>query len=165
MGHVISQQGVTIDPAKIKAIQDWACPTNVKQLRSFLGLTGYYRKFVKHFAIISKPLTELLKKHAMFHWTSCHDTTFATLKQALIAAPVLALPDFTQQFQVETDASDQGVDAVLLQAGHPLAFISKSLGPKTAGLSTYEKEYLAILVAIEQWRSYLQLAEFVIYTD
>lgn len=81
------------------------------------------------------------------------------------SAPVLAIPDFTKPFAIETDACHMGVGAVLLQSGHPLAFVSKPLGPKTQGLSTYEKEYLAILIAIEQWRSYLQLAEFTIFTN
>lgn len=78
---------------------------------------------------------------------------------------MLALPDFTKKFQLQTDASDNGVGAVLLQDGHPLAFISKALGPRSRGLSTYEKEYLAILIAVDQWRSYLQHSEFTIFTD
>lgn len=90
---------------------------------------------------------------------------FTTIKQALSSAPVLSLPDFSKQFCIETDACKNGVGAVLLQGGHPLAFISKSLGVKTQGLSTYEKEYLAILLAIEQWMSYLLHAEFIIFTD
>lgn len=90
---------------------------------------------------------------------------FTTIKQALSSAPVLALPDFSKQFCIETDACKNGVGAVLLQGGHPLAFISKSLGVNTQGLSTYEKEYLAILLAIEQWRSYLLHVEFIIFTD
>jgi hypothetical protein len=98
-------------------------------------------------------------------WTSVHDQAFATLKQALISAPVLALPNFSKPFVVETDASDGGIGAVLMQDGHPLAFFSKALGPKSKGLSTYEKEYMAILLAVQQWRSYLQHGEFFIHTD
>jgi hypothetical protein len=82
-----------------------------------------------------------------------------------MSSPVLALPDFSKTFQIQTDASKLGVGVVLLQDGHPLAFVSKALGPHTRGLSTYEKEYLAVLVAVEQWRAYLQLGEFVIFTD
>jgi hypothetical protein len=131
-------------------------PVNVKQLRSFLGLAGYYHKFVKNFGIIAKPLTELLKKHTFFIWTNTHGQTFDTLKVALVSTPVLALPNFSKKFQLETDASDQGVRAVLMQEGHPLAFISKALGPRTRGLSTYEKDYLAILIAVDQWRVLMQ---------
>lgn len=87
------------------------------------------------------------------------------MQQALSSAPVLGIPDFSKPIAIETDACHQGVGVVLLQNGHPLAYVSKPLGPKTQGLSTYEKEYLAILIAVEQWRSYLQLAEFTIYTD
>ncbi|CAN6249028.1 unnamed protein product [Urochloa humidicola] len=165
LGHVISEAGVSTDMSKVEAIINWPAPVNVKELRSFLGLAGYYRKFVKHFAIIAKPLTELLKKGVLFVWTQDHETAFDTLKAAMSSAPVLSLPDFSKQFCIETDACKNGVGAVLLQDGHPLAFISKPLGQRTQGLSTYEKEYLAILIAVEQWRSYLLHGEFVIFTD
>uniref|UniRef100_A0A0A8ZHA2 Reverse transcriptase domain-containing protein n=1 Tax=Arundo donax TaxID=35708 RepID=A0A0A8ZHA2_ARUDO len=134
LGHVISAQGVGTDPNKISAIVNWPTPTNVKELRSFLGLAGYYRKFVRHFAIISKPLTNLLKKHCLFVWTADHEDAFQTLKSALCQAPVLALPDFSKQFCIETDASDIEVGAILLQDGHPLAYISKPLGPRTKNI-------------------------------
>ena len=98
-------------------------------------------------------------------WTSEHQLAFDTLKQALCLAPILGIPDFSQVFAIETDTCQTGVGAVLLQNGHPLAYVSKPLGAKNQGLSTYEKEYLAILIVVDQWRSYLQLAEFVIYTD
>ena len=146
-------------------MQQWPLPINVKQLRQFLGLSGYYRKFVRHYGIIAKPLTHLLKKNIPFVWTSECTTSFETLKTALVTAPVLALPDFSKQFVLETDASDLGVGAVLQQDGHPLAFLSKPLGPRNKGLSTYEKELLAILLAVEHWRQYLQTAEFIIKTD
>lgn len=90
---------------------------------------------------------------------------FDSLKTALVTAPVLSLPDFSKPFYLETDASDLGVGAVLMQSGHPIAFVSKSLGSRMRGLSTYKKEYVAILMAVDQWISYLQLAEFVIATD
>lgn len=165
LGHVISHQGVATDPSKVSAIANWPSPASVKALRSFLGLAGFYRKFVRHFGVISRPLTDLLKKHALFIWTHEQETAFCTLKQALMAAPVLALPDFTQPFCIYTDACSNGIGAVLMQNGHPLAYLSRALGPKTQGLSIYEKEYLAILMAVAHWRSYLQLAEFTIFTD
>src|SRR5512141_342587 len=98
-------------------------------------------------------------------WTVHHQEAFDILKSAFISAPVLALLDFRKQFVVETDASDQGIGAVLMQDQHPLAFLSKALGPRTQSLSTYEKESLAIILAVEQWRSYLQHDEFVIRID
>jgi hypothetical protein len=140
-------------------------PENLKELRGFLGLAGYYRKFVRNYGVTSRPLTNLLRKHVPFVWTQDSQITFQTLKDALVSALVLALPDFQQPFIVETNACVVGIGAVLMQGDHPLAFVSKSLGPRTRGLSTYEKEYMAILLAVEHWHSYLQSGEFVIRTD
>jgi hypothetical protein len=165
LGHVISANGVATDDSKIVAIRDWPTPCDVKQLRSFLGIAGYYRKFVRDYASISKPLTHLLKKNIPFIWTSESSVAFNALKTALISAPVLALPNFSSTFVVETDACDQGIGDVLMQQEHPIAFVSKALGPRNRGLSTYEKEYMAILLAVEQWRPYLQHREFLIRTD
>jgi len=165
LGHVISAEGVATDESKIVAVRDWPTPVDVKQLRSFLGLAGYYRKFVRNYASISRPLTTLLRQNTPFLWTSETDLAFGTLKTALIIAPVLALPDFACPFVLETDACDQGIGAVLLKKDHPLAFVSKALAPKNRGLSTYEKEYMAILLAVQQWRAYLQHTEFLIRTD
>ena len=155
LGHVLSGGGIHTDPAKVTAVQEWPQPANVRELRGFLGLVGFYRKFVRNFAVIAKPLTNLLKKHTLFVWTSEHQLAFDTLKQALCSAPVLGIPDFSQVFATEIDACQTGVGAVLLQNGHPLAYVSKPLGAKNQGLSTYEKEYLAILIEVDQWHSYL----------
>jgi hypothetical protein len=146
-------------------VEDWPTPTSVKDLRSFLGLAGYYRKFIKHFGIIARPLNDLLKKNNMFVWTGDHDVAFQTLKQALVKAPALALPNFTKPFMIETDACNYGVGVVLMQEHHPIAYVSKALGPILRGLSTYEKEHVAILLAVEQWRFYIQFGEFCIATD
>lgn len=153
MGHVISSARVATDPTKVQIIEQWPPPTSVKELRSSLGMAGYYRKFVKHFGLISKPLTNLLKKGELFVWTSITEEAFQTLKQALMTTPVLALPNFAKPFGIETDASDLGIGAVLQQQGHPIAFVSKALGIKSHSLSTYEKECLAILMVVDQWRS------------
>jgi hypothetical protein len=165
LGYVISEKGVSTDPGKVSAISQWPTPTSAKELRSFLGLAGYYKKFVKGFGIISKPLTDLLKKNTLFIWTPIHQASFQALQTTLCTAPVLALPNFSKPFCIETDACGTGVGAVLLQEGHPLAYISKALGPKSQGLSTYEKEYLAIVMAVRQWRAYLQHSEFIIFTN
>ncbi|KAK1652704.1 hypothetical protein QYE76_070509 [Lolium multiflorum] len=165
LGHIIGAEGVATDPAKIAAVQNWPQPTNLKQLRGFLGLAGYYRKFIRQFGVITRPLTALLKKNTPFMWSPVVQDAFLSLKQALVQAPVLALPDFTHEFVLETDACATGVRAVLMQKGHPLAFMSKALGPKNQALSIYDKECLAILLAIEKWKSYLQHAPFVIHTD
>lgn len=165
LGHIISEAGLSTDPAKIQAIQSWPVPRTVKDLRGFLGLAGYYRKFNRHFGLIAKPLTDLLKKDSLFIWTPSYDSVFNTLKSALSSAPVLALPDFSLPFHIETDASGVGIGAVLMQNGHPLAFLSKPLSPRNLGLSAYEKEYLAIVMAVEHWRHYLLQNKFIIHMD
>jgi hypothetical protein len=165
LGHVISSAGMATDPAKVAAISSWPVSSSCKELRGFLGLAGYYHKFARNFGLLAKPLTSLLKKHSVFVWTSVQESAFVALKQALTSAPVLALPDFSRPFTIETDASGSGIGAVLQQNGHPLAFVSKALGPGNLGLSTYEKEYLTILLVVDQWLPYLQHTEFVIYTD
>nr|XP_040252089.1 uncharacterized protein LOC109754163 [Aegilops tauschii subsp. strangulata] len=165
LGHVISNQGVATDPTKIRAVQAWPTPVDAKEVRRFLGVAGYCRRFVRGFGIIARPLFNLLKKGVPFVWTDNTNQAFELLKQQLLTAPVLAMPDFSKTFTVETDACDKGIGAVLQQEGHPIAFMSKSLSPRYQGLSTYEKEYLAIVVAIDQWRPYLQHNEFVIFTD
>jgi hypothetical protein len=142
----------------------WPLPTTVTELRGFLGLTRYYRKFVKHYAIIARPLTNLLKKKS-FLWNDQATDAFQKLKEAMLSTPVLRLPDFTKQFVVETDACDLGIGPVLMQEQHPLAFLSKPLGAAHQQLSIYEKEFLALLLAVERWRPYLKRDEFIIKTD
>lgn len=128
---------------------NWPIPKIVKKLKGFLGLAGYYRKFVRNFGVLSKSLTQLLRKRIPFIWSTEADQAFNSLKQALVTAPVLALPDFSKAFTVETDASDLGIGAVLSEENHPIAYMSKALGPRTRGLSTYENEYMAMLLAVE----------------
>ena len=106
LGHIVSGQGVATDPSKIQSVLQWPTPKNVKQLRGFLGLIGYYIKFIKEYGMISRPLTELLKKNASFLWTSIVDQAFQLLKHKLCEALVLVVPDFAKQFMVETDACD-----------------------------------------------------------
>jgi hypothetical protein len=110
---VIDRRGISSNPAKINKVVSWPTPTNVKDVRSFLGLVGYYRKFVKHFGIIAHPLFNLLKKNTNFLWISETDNAFQHLKNGLTESPILALPDFSQTFVVDTNACDTGVGAVL----------------------------------------------------
>jgi Reverse transcriptase (RNA-dependent DNA polymerase)/RNase H-like domain found in reverse transcriptase/Integrase zinc binding domain len=164
LGHIISSKGVFTDPKKIEAMLNWPAPKSVKELRGFLGLTGYYRKFVKGYGIISKPLTMLLKKNS-FEWNEVAENAFQELKKAMCQAPVLALPDFHQPFILEIDASATGMGAVLMQAGRPIAYFSKILGIKSHTLSTYEKELLALVSAVQKWQHYLEGNFFIIKTD
>ena len=164
LGHLISEGQLKADPAKIEAMVAWPTPVSVRQLRGFLVLTGYYRRFIAHYAVIAGPLTDLLKKEA-FSWSQAAMDSFEALKRAMTAAPVLHLPDFSQTFVLETDASDFGIGAVLMQNGHPLAFFSKKLGPRRRSASTYHKELYAIVEAVQKWRQYLLGREFVIRSD
>jgi hypothetical protein len=164
LGHIISDQGVATDPEKTAAMEQWPLPTTITELRGFLGLTGYYRKFVQNYSIITKPLTQLLTKKG-FNWTQEATVAFHQLKTAMISTPGLALPDFNLLLTVETDACDTGVGAVLMQRGHPIAYMRKALGIVNRKLSLYEKEFLAIIMAIDKWRQYLQIGPFTILTD
>lgn len=129
-----------------------------------MGLSGYYRKFIRSYAVISKPLTDLLKK-GTFHWIHTSQEAFNKLKEAMSSSPLLDVPDFSEKFVVETDASQYDIGAVLMQKGHPLAFLSKSLSPKWQKLSVYEKELLAIISAVQKREQYLTGSHFVIKTD
>lgn len=130
-----------------------------------LGSRGILQKIRKEFWPYCQATDQSSEKGELFVWTHIHEQAFSTLKQSLTTAPVLALPNFDKPFAIEADASGTGIGAVLLQQEHPLAFVSKALGPRNQGLSTYEKEYLAIILAVDQWRHYLQHSEFVIYSD
>ncbi|PNX96484.1 Ty3/gypsy retrotransposon protein [Trifolium pratense] len=164
LGHVVSGEGVSMDKTKIQAVVDWPPPKNIKQLRGFLGLTGYYRRFIQSYAKIASPLTDLLKKEA-YTWTSQEESAFQKLKHAITTAPVLALPDFTKPFVLETDASGIGIGAVLHQEGHPIAYFSKKLVPRNQRKSAYFREMLAIAEAIAKFRHYLLGHKFIIRTD
>ena len=164
LGHIISSTGVSTDPSKIADMLNWPQPTTMTEPRAFLGLTGYYRKIVKGYGIISKPLTAILRlKH--FAWNPLAQEAFQNLKTAMTTTPVLALPNFHQPFTVETDACQDGIGAVLMQKNQPIAFLSKALGEKHKALSIYEKEFLALIMAVDKWRHYLERGEFVIQTD
>ena len=165
LGHVVTAEGIKPNPAKIEAVKKFKPPTTPTQVKSFLGLAGYYRKFVRNFSKISRPLIELTKKDTKFHWTDAHTNSFETLKQKLCEAPILRYPLFDKPFTLTTDASNEGLGAVLSQEGHPCCYISRTLNPPEKNYSTTEKELLAIVWAIKRLRQYLLGRKFTIQTD
>lgn len=140
-----------MDPSKILAMTQWPVPRNIKALRGFLGLIGYYRKFICRYAYIAAPLTDLLKKES-FKWFVQAQDAFEAFKLAVTSTPVLALPNFDLPFELETDASGVGIGVVLAQMGHPIAYFSQKLSPAMQRASTYAREMFVITEAVLKWR-------------
>jgi hypothetical protein len=144
LGHVISAAGVAMDLAKVQAIFDWPVPRSARAVRGFLGLAGYYRKFVPNYGTVAAPLTALLKKDG-FAWDDKAAAAFGALKAAVTTAPVLTMPDFTKTFVVECDTSSHGFGAVLTQEGHSVAFFSCPIAPRHQALAAYERELIGLV--------------------
>jgi hypothetical protein len=164
LGHIVSHEGVKVDPNKIKAMMDWMIPKTLKNLRVFLGLIGYYRKFVRHNGKIAAPLTTLTKKDD-FSWTPEETKYFEQLKEVMCKNPVLTTPDFTKTFIVECDALGNGIGVVLMQEGNPLDFESRPLKRKELHKPIYEKEIMEILHALKKWCPYLIGRHFKVKID
>ena len=139
LGHIISAARVSADPTEIRSMKAWPTPTNIIALHGFLGLTGYYQKFIRNYGSIAAPLTKLLKKDA-FHWNAEADEAFQNLKKVMTQAPVLSLPKFSKQFMIEVDTSGKGLGTVLMQERQPMAFYNKAISGRSLARSTYEKE-------------------------
>jgi transposase InsO family protein len=172
LGHVVGRDGVRVDPRKVKVVQDWPVPKDVHQLRSFLGLANYVRRFIQAYSSLTRPLTDLLKATANVarDWGQKAQSAFEGVKFALTHAPVLVLPDFKaaledKPFEVIADACGTGIGAVLLQGGHPIAFESRKFTPAELNYDTSQKELLATIHALRTWRCYLAGVPFVLVTD
>lgn len=170
LGYVIGNGGITTDPEKVAAITNWPVPKTLKQVRGFLGLTGWYRRFVPNFSDATFHITEVLKSRKKFQWTPEAQLAFEDLKGLLTSAPVLSNPDFTKKFYLHCDASDHGIGAVLVQLDKdgqekPIAFMSKKLTTAQRNYSVTERECLAAVEAIKKFRCYLELQEFEVVTD
>ena len=171
LGYLVGGQRLRPDEDKISAIKDAPVPTTKKQVRSFMGLAGFYRKFIPNFAAISVPLSDLTRKGqpTKVQWGESQQNAFDSLKRLLCAKPILKLPDFSHQFILRTDASDTGIGAVLLQMeGNeklPIAYASKKLKPREVAYAVIEKECLAVVWGIQKFAQYLYGREFVLETD
>jgi hypothetical protein len=164
LGHVISADGVSMDSDKVAAMDSWPTLKTLRALCRFLGLTGYYHKFIANYGDIAWPLTALLKCNA-FRWSPEADVAFQCLKQALMTAPVLQLPDFNKQFVIECDASGSGFGAVLHRGDGHIVFFSQPVAPHHAKLPAYECELIGLVKAVRHWRPFVWGRFFIICSD
>ncbi|KAL0560443.1 hypothetical protein IC582_000848 [Cucumis melo] len=165
LGHVVSKAGVSVDPAKIEAVTGWTRPSTVSEVRSFLGLAGYYRRFVENFSRIATPLTQLTRKGAPFVWSKACEDNFQNLKQKLVTAPVLTVPDGSGSFVIYSDASKKGLGCVLMQQGKVVAYASRQLKNHEQNYPTHDLELAAVVFALKIWRHYLYGEKIQIFTD
>nr|GFA49124.1 reverse transcriptase [Tanacetum cinerariifolium] len=165
LGHIVSAEGIMMDPAKVEAITKWPRPTSVTEVRSFLGLAGYYRRFVEGFLRLALPLTKLMCKGEKFIWNEEREKSFEELKQHLVSAPVLTLPSGLGGFQIYSDASKKGLGCVLMQHGKVIAYASRQLKPYEVNYPTHDLELAAVVFALKIWRHYLYGESCDIFTD
>ncbi|GJU19281.1 reverse transcriptase domain-containing protein [Tanacetum coccineum] len=165
LGHLIDSQGLHVDPAKIEAVKNWTSPTTPTEIRQFLGLAGYYRRFIKDFSKIAKSLTELTQKNKKYIWGEDQESAFQLLKQKLCEALILALPEGNDDFVVYCDASHQGLGAVLMQREKVIAYASRQLKPHEENYTTHDLELGAVVFALKIWRHYLYGTKCTVFTD
>ena len=165
LGHIISKEGISVDPAKVVAVKEWARPRTVTEVRSFLGMAGYYRRFIKDFSKIALPLTTLTRKDQKFVWSDKCEDSFQKLKECLTTAPILALPNGVDNFILYTDASIQGYGGVLMQNDKVIAYASRQLKTHEKNYPTHDLELGAVVFALRMWRHYLYGAKFEVFSD
>ena len=165
LGVIISHNSVAMDPVKVAGVADWPVPMNKKEVQSFLGFTNFYRRFIQGFSEHARPLFDLTKNDAKWHWEADEQAAFDGLKRSVTSAPVLISPDPTRPFRIEADSSDYATGAVLSQVSpadekwHPVAFLSKSLSPVERNYEIHDKEMLAIIRSLQEWRHFLEGSE------
>ncbi|GJY36529.1 putative reverse transcriptase domain-containing protein [Tanacetum coccineum] len=165
LGHVIDSEGIHVDPAKIESIKDWASPKSPTEIRQFLGLAGYYRRFIEGFSKIAKPMTKLTQKKVKFEWGDKQEAAFQLLKQKLCSAPILALPEGSEDFIAYCDASKKGLGAVLMQREKVIAYASRQLKIHEKNYTTHDLELGAVVFALKIWRHYLYGTKCIVFTD
>jgi hypothetical protein len=165
LGHVITKDGIAVDPAKVETILSWEQPRTVTEIRSFVGLAGYYRRFIEGFSKIAAPLTQLTKKNQPFVWTQECEESFQTMKRLLTTSPVLVLPQPDQPYEVYCDASYQGLGCVLMQHRKVVAYASRQLKTHEKNYPTHDLELAAVVFALKIWRHHLYGATFEVFSD
>jgi hypothetical protein len=165
LGHVLSAEGMAVDPSKVESVTKWEQPLNVTDIRSFLGMAGYYRRFIENFSNIANLMTELLKNNTKFEWLEACEKSFQELKKRLTTAPVLTLPDIKKDFVVYCDASKQGLGCVLMQEGKVVAYASRQLKKHEENYPTHDLELAAVVHALKIWRHYLMGNKCELFTD
>jgi hypothetical protein len=165
LGHVDSPEGIAVNPSKVKEVLDWKPPTTVSKVQSFLGLAGYYRRFILNFSKIVKPVTELLKKESKYVWSDACDEAFKLLKKLLTTSPMLAQPDTDKPFNVNCDASGTGLGGVLIQEGRVISYSSRQLRRHEEHYPIHDLELATVVMALRTWRHYLLGNMVHIYMD
>ncbi|GKB55710.1 putative reverse transcriptase domain-containing protein [Tanacetum coccineum] len=165
IGHVIDSRGIHMDPAKIEFIKDWATPKTPTEIRQFLGLAGYYQRFIEGFSKIAKSMTKLTQKGIKFDWGEKEENAFQLIKQKLCSAPILALPEGSEDFVVYCDASHKGLGAVLMQREKVIAYASRQLKVHEKNYTTHDLELGSVIFALKIWRHYLYGTRCTVFTD
>jgi hypothetical protein len=165
LGYVVSKGGISVDPSKVQDVLSWKALTSVSGIQSFLGLAGYYRRFIEGFSKISKPMTELLEKDKQFKWTPACESSFQELKKRLTTAPILVMPNMEKPFSIYCDVSGQGLGYVLMQDGHTVAYASRQLRKHEVNYPTHDLELAIVVHALKIWRHYLMGNRCELYTD
>ncbi|TYK11555.1 ty3-gypsy retrotransposon protein [Cucumis melo var. makuwa] len=165
LGHVVFKAGVSVDSAKIETVTSWPRPSTVSEVRSFLGLAGYYQRFMENFSRIATPLTQLTRKGAPFVWSKACEDSFQNLKQKIVTARVLTVPDGSGSFVIYSDASKKGLGCVLMQQGKVVAYASRQLKSHEQNYPTHDLELAAVVFALKIWRHYLYGEKIQIFTD
>jgi hypothetical protein len=165
LGHIISNGGISVDPAKVKDIMAWTIPTTVTEIRSFLGLAGYYQRFIEGFSKIAKPMTSLLEKGREFKWDEKCQESFDQLRMRLMSPPVLVMPYLQKGFDIYCDACGQGLGCVLMQEEHVIAYVSRQLRKHELNYPTHDLELAVVVHALKIWRHYIMGTKCQVYTD
>jgi hypothetical protein len=165
LGHIISNGGISVDLAKVKEIVAWSIPTTVTEVRSFLELAGYHRRFIERFSKIAKPMTSLLEKGREFKWEEKWQDSFDQLKKRLMSPPVLVMLDLRKGFDIYCDACSQGLGCVLMQEGHMIAYASRQLWKHELNYPTHDLELAAVVHALKIWRHYITGTKCQVYMD